>query len=450
VALVCAEPEHCRLGKQDKSSSKARKAMNRRVLLIAFHYPPVKGSSGIQRTLKFSAYLREYDWEPMVLSISPRAYEQTSDDQMSEIPEGVIVERAFGLDTSRHLAIGKRYPGLLAQPDRWVSWLPFAVWRGHSMIRRYRPSVIMSTFPIATAHLVGLTLQRLSGLPWIADFRDSMTEPGYPRDALTWRIHRRLEAAIVHRCACAIFTTQGARQMYAARYPEKSASCWSIIENGFDEENFRDAESQIESKPLSQPGQITLLHSGILYPEERDPRPFFAALRTLKESGEISGDRLQVILRATANDHQYRPLLSEAGITDIVKLFPAVAYQDALQEMLRADGLLLFQASNCNHQIPAKLYEYLRAGRPILALTDPLGNTADALRAAGATDIVNIADTKEIVAGLRRLLGALRDGTATGIRREIADLHSRHARSKELAALLQKVTAADANNTLTK
>ena len=81
---------------------------NRRVLLIAYHYPPVKISSGIQRTLKFSAYLRENGWEPMVLTISPRAYEQTSDDQIAEIPEGMVVERAFGLDTSRHLAIGKR------------------------------------------------------------------------------------------------------------------------------------------------------------------------------------------------------------------------------------------------------------------------------------------------------------------------------------------------------
>jgi glycosyltransferase involved in cell wall biosynthesis len=413
--------------------------VNRRLLLIAFHYPPVKGSSGIQRTLKFTAYLREHGWEPVVLTISPHAHEQISDDQMAEIPEGLVVERAFGLDTARHLAIGKRYPGWLAQPDRWVSWLPGAVWRGYSIIRRYQPSVIMSTFPIATAHLIGLSLQRLSGLPWVADFRDSMTEPGYPRDALTWRIHRRLEAAIIRRCAAAIFTTEGAREMYAARYPGKSPDCWSVIENGFDEENFRDAESVLDATPLGSPGQLTLLHSGILYPEERDPRPFFAALRTLEESGEISPERLQVILRATGNDHRYRPLLGEAGLADIVKLAPTVNYQAALQEMLRADGLLLFQASVCNHQIPAKLYEYLRAGRPIFALTDPIGNTASVLRAAEAKNIVNIADAAEIAAGLRQFLASIRNGTTTGTRREIANLHSRHARTSELAALLEKV-----------
>lgn len=413
--------------------------MNRRVLIIAYHYPPVKVSSGIQRTLKFSAYLRENGWEPMVLTISPRAYEQTSDDQMAEIPEGMVVERAFGLDTSRHLAIGKRYPGWLAQPDRWVSWLPGAVWRGMAMIRKHRPSAIISTYPIATAHLIGLCLQRLSGLPWVADFRDSMTEPGYPRDPVTWKIHRRLESTIIRRCARAVFTTQGTLDMYAERYPEKPASTWSIIENGFDDENFRDAETGFERKPLGKPGQVTLIHSGILYPQERDPKPFFAALRELKASGEISADRLQVVLRATGSDHLYQPMLAELGLTDIVKLAPTVNYKDALREMLVADGLLLFQASMCNHQIPAKLYEYLRAGQPIFTLTDPIGNTASSLRAAGATDIVNITDANDIATGLRQFLTRVRAGVANGVRREVADLHSRRSRTKELAKILEQV-----------
>jgi glycosyltransferase involved in cell wall biosynthesis len=412
---------------------------NRRVLLIAFHYPPVKGSSGVQRTLKFSAYLRENGWEPMVLTVSPRAYERISDDQMAEIPSGMVVERAFGLDTSRHLAIGKRYFSWLALPDRWVSWVPGAVWRGMSMIRQHRPSVIMSTYPIATAHLVGLCLQRLSGLPWVADFRDSMTEVIYPRDPLTWRIYRRIEASTIRRCARAVFTTQGTRDMYAARYPEKPASHWAVIENGFDEENFRNAASGFDIRPLGQSGQLTLIHSGILYPEERDPKPFFAALRTLKDSGEISSERLQIVLRATGSDDLYRPMLSEFGIADIVKLAPMVNYRDALREMMCADGLLLFQAGSCNHQIPAKLYEYLRAGRPIFTLTDPIGNTADSLRSAKALDIVNIADATDITMGLRSFLERLRVGRAAGVQPEIASLYSRRSRTRELAELLEQI-----------
>ena len=414
--------------------------MTRSILIIAFHYPPVRGSSGIQRTLKFSTYLRDHGWEPIILTVSPRAYEQVSDDQMGEIPTGMRVERAFGLNAAKHLSIGGRYLRCMSQPDRWVSWWPAAVWRGMRLIREHRPLAIMSTYPIATAHLIGLTLQRLSGLPWIADCRDSMTESDYPPDPLTWRTARRLETGVVKHCAKAVFTTEGTRQMYAERYPDLPASRWAVIENGFDEENFRDAENGFSPRALGEPGQITLLHSGILYPQERDPRPFFAALQTLKARGEVSATTLQVVLRATGSDDVYLPMLVDYGIADLVKLAPSVSYKTALQEMLSADGLLLFQAAMCNHQIPAKLYEYFRSRRPIFTLTDPVGNTALALRLAGVDQIVNIANEQDIEQGLRVFLKGLHDACASGVRPEVAELNSRRARSSELARLLDEVT----------
>jgi glycosyltransferase involved in cell wall biosynthesis len=415
--------------------------MTRSILLIAFHYPPVRGSSGIQRTLKFSTYLRDHGWEPIVLTVSPRAYEQVSDDQMGEIPSGMLVERAFGLNTAKHLSLRGRYLRWMAQPDRWVSWWPAAVWRGLRIIAKHRPAAIMSTYPIATAHLIGLTLQRLSGLPWIADCRDSMTEPGFPPDPLSWRTARRLEAAMVQRCARAVFTTEGTLQMYAERYPDVPPSRWAVIENGYDEENFRDAESGFSPRSLGAAGQVTLVHSGILYPQERDPRPFFAALQSLKASGHVEASSLQVILRATGSDDFYRPMLESYGIADLVQLAPSISYKEALREMLCADGVLLFQASVCNHQIPAKLYEYFRSRRPIFTLTDPVGNTAAAMRLAGSEHLVNIADEHDITQGLRHFLTGLRSAKIEGVRPEIAALNSRRARSSELAKLLDGIVA---------
>ena len=413
--------------------------MPQKVLIVAYHFPPFRGSSGIQRTLKFATYLRDHGWEPMVLSASPRAYEGVTQDQMGEIPDGMRVERAFALDNKRHLSVKGRFLRGMAQPDRWVSWWPAGVWRGMQMIREQRPDVIMSTFPIATAHLIGLTLQRLSGLPWVADCRDSMTEPDYPTDPMTWRSNRRLERAVVRHCAKAVFTTPGAREMYAERYPQIPPSRWAVIENGFDEDNFRDASQGFEPRPLGAPGQLTLLHSGVLYPQERDPRPFFSALRTLKARGAISAGSLQVVLRATGNDGAYHAMRDEWGIADLVQVLPPISYREALQEMLCADALLLFQAANCNHQIPAKLYEYLRADRPILGLTDPAGNTADALRNAGATDIVDLADEHAIAAALPPFLAKLRDPACHGVEPAVAQLHSRRARSAELAHVLDEV-----------
>ncbi len=409
----------------------------KKILMVAFHYPPVKGSSGIQRTLKFSNYLRDHGWEPLILTVKPSVHELISDDQMGEIPTGMVVERAFAFNTARDLSFKGRYLGWMAQPDRWVTWWPAGVWTGMQMIRRHKPAAIFSTCPITTAHMIGHSLARLSGLPWVADCRDSITEPGYPTDPQTWRSNRRLEQKMVKRATKVVFTTEGTREMYAQRYPEQAASKWSVIENGYDEENFRDAERDFDPQPLGRKGQLTLIHSGILYPQERDPRPFFSALRRMRAAGQVSADRLRIVLRATGSDPAYREMLREYGIEDLVELAPPIAYRDALREMLCADGLLLFQAAMCNHQVPAKLYEYFRAGRPIFSLTDTQGNTAQALRRGGADDIVNIADEHDIEAGLLRFLTRLHAGEALGVRPEVASANSRRARTAELAALLE-------------
>ena len=104
----------------------------RKVLMIAFHYPPYQGGSGIHRSLKFSRYLRGYGWHPIVLSAHPRAYPKIGDHQLREIPLDVIVERAFALDTAKHLSFRGRYLRLLALPDQWVSWWAGAVCAGET------------------------------------------------------------------------------------------------------------------------------------------------------------------------------------------------------------------------------------------------------------------------------------------------------------------------------
>jgi len=229
--------------------------------------------------------------------------------------------------------------------------------------------------------------------------------------------------------------------MYAERYPDIAESKWGVIENGYDEDNFLDAQRGLEETPLGKPNQITLVHSGILYPKERDPRPFFAAIAGLKKEGVVSAETLQIILRATGSDDLYRPQLASHGIEDIVRLEPVVAYRDALREMLRADGLLLFQGSVCNHQIPAKIYEYYRSGRPIFSLVDAPGISASMLRDVGATDQANIADASDIARALRAFLDKLKAGRANGVDFAVASQHSRRSRTGELAGVLDQIVA---------
>jgi hypothetical protein len=175
----------------------------RRVLMIAYHFPPVRGSSGIQRTVRFARWLPELGWEPIILTAHPRAYEATVEDAANEVQPGMVVCRAFALDAARHLSIAGRYPDWLALPDRWSSWWLGAVPAGLSLIRRLRPDAIWSTHPLATAHRIGATLHRLTGLPWVADFRDPMAQDGYPRMPPLAQLQAHRRARIPgRRCVC--------------------------------------------------------------------------------------------------------------------------------------------------------------------------------------------------------------------------------------------------------
>lgn len=415
--------------------------MNKRVLMIAYHYPPVQGSSGLQRTLKFSAYLQEFGWQPLVLTVRPGAYSQTSPTQVGEIPDDIVVRRTFALDAARHLALRGIYPSFLALPDRWASWWLTAVPAGLQLIRRYRPRVIWSTYPIATAHMVGRTLHRLTGLPWVADFRDGMVDDTYPAPGTTARsLFQWLERRFVTSCDRAVLTTPGSRRMYAQRYGSLPESRWSVIPNGYDENNFSQAESRALPAVVGRE-KLVLVHSGLLYPSSRDPRAFFSAVRRLVASGALSPRVIKIVLRASGHDSYYQRLIAEHNLQDIVFLEPAVGYHEALAEMLAADGLLVFQASDCNHLIPAKLYEYLRAGRPILALTDPQGDSAMLLREMGIDTVVPLDSDIRIAEGLMRFVKDVRAGTAPSAARADVACYSRRSLTADLAELFDSLAA---------
>ena len=416
--------------------------MVKRVLMIAFHFPPMRGSSGIQRTLKFARYLPQFGWQPLILSAHPRAYASTGQDQMAEIAPDMPVARAFALDTSRHLSFKGKYLGPMALPDRWSSWWLGAVPAGLRLMRKYRPQVIWSTYPIATAHLIGYTLHRLTGIPWIADFRDPMTDEGYPPNPVVRRAYHWIERKTLAHCTQAVFSTPGTIRDHMARFPEIPVSRFKLIENGYDEENFAAAASGAAATvPPPAPGgrPLLLVHSGIIYPSERDPGPFFEAIGGLLKQGLIGPATLQIFLRATAHDSYLQPMIDQHGIGAIVHLAPPVSYREALAEMLHADGLLILQAANCNSQIPAKLYEYLRAQRPILALTDAAGDTAASLREAGVDTIAPLDDATVIAAELLRFVALLSEGRAPITSMAHVNACSRQGRTQELAVLLDHV-----------
>lgn len=403
------------------------------ILMVAYQFPPMSGSSGLLRVLKFCKYLPEFGWTPTVLTANQKMYEQVNEQQLTLIPPGLEVIRAFGMDAKRQLSIRGRYPRLLALPDTVASWSAAAVAVALRTIRRKKIDFVFTTFPVATAVWIGLVVHRLTGKPWIVDFRDSMTEENYPRDRLTWRVWRWLEGQAVRRASLILFTARSAIRMYRQRYPELPEEKCLLLPNGYDEEDF--ATFPAASTLRNQTGgPFQLLHSGLVYPEERDPQPLFLALARLKRENKISEAYLRVNFRACGFEETYAKRIQELGVGDIVKLLPRIPYKEAIAEYLASDALLLMQAANCDHQIPAKAYEYFRLDKPILALTSETGDTASLLREVGGATIANLADESAIYSALPEFIAEVRNGKHNLPSHETATRYSR----KNLTAVLAR------------
>jgi len=410
----------------------------KRVLMVAYHFPPLAGSSGIQRTLRFVQHLPSFGWQPLVLTCHPRAYQRISDDLRSTIPAGTIVRRAFAIDTAKHLSIAGRYLKAWARPDRWISWKPAAVREGLRMIEQFSPDVIWSTYPIATAHLIGAELAQRSGIPWVADFRDPMAQEGYPADPKTWQHFQAIESMAMQRATINLFTTQGAARRYRERYPEARDRI-EILENGFDEECFAGIERHPQAREPLHPGSVTMLHSGIVYSSERDPTQLFQALAQLKASNTLRSGRFKFRFRASENLELLQRLTRMHGLEPFIEICPPIGYQAALQEMQRADALLVLQGSNCNEQVPAKVYEYLRAKRPILCLSSAGSDTEHVLRTAGATAFAALDAADQIVGILPGFLAAVRSGSATLPNPSELKRASRQERAMVLASMMDSI-----------
>ena len=411
------------------------------VLMIAYHFPPSAEVSGALRTLAMARYLDECGVNVVVLSPHPRAYPQTDRSTLGMVPERCRVERTFALDVRRHLGVRGQYPLWLAQPDRWSSWILSAVPNGLRLIKQYKPRAIWSTYPITTSHLIASILHRRSGIPWIADFRDPMSTPVGQERSLTARTRAWVERRTIREANACVFVTEGARNLYEGRYAEDEHGPFAVIPNGFDDEAFADIPTT-ESGGREVAGEtIVLVHSGLLYPRGRNPEPFFRAVSELLRSGRLGVGDLRVVLRASGSDDVFAPLVTRYGLGAVVELAPPVSRREALAEQCAADGLLLFQGREFNSQVPAKIYEYFRVGKPILGLVDEKGDTARLIASEQAGLIADIDDSVAIAERLMEFVEAVRAGRFVPLRGDALMKYSRRAGAAQLLRLMDDIGA---------
>ena len=406
-------------------------------LFIAYHYPPESSSSGVLRTLKHTRYLGQFGWRVTVLTLDRRAYDTVDPQLEAQIPTDVRVVRTPFIEVKRHLAVRGRYPSILAIPDRWIGWWPWAVAAGRRIVRSDPVDVIYSTSPHATAHLIALALVRRARVPWVVDFRDPWYED--PPEPGTTRIGhfaaRRLERRVVARADRIVASTARLRNMLAARYPWRPQDAFLAIPNGYDEGDF----SHITA-PAGPPGdEMLIVHAGSINENFRDPRPVFEALRRAVAEGEMERARIRLRFLGAGpfgESAVMREAVQQAGLAANVEFRPRLSYQDSLLEQSRASVLLLLQASpDTVDLVPAKLFEYLRTRRPVLALV-PEGATAEVLRDTGGGWVVQPGDSHILSA---TLVAAYRAWTSDRLGSLAADQKRLERFSRErLAAVLAR------------
>ena len=378
----------------------------KRVLTIAYFYPPYDSTAGIEAS-KMTKYLREYGWDPVVLAahndfprtlpieIEEDRIHRTDQIDVNRLPKmfagqervsqrGYVVETPGRIGRLAELA-GLGYRQTVNFPDAQIGWYPFAVRAGRRLIDRWRPDALLSIAWPVTCNLVASRLKRETGLPWLADFRDLWTDNHhFQRVRGLAGIERKLERKVM-RPVDAVSTPSEDWSRHVSRlYGVPSYT----VPNGFEPDDY---------PPVTgSPDRFTLTYTGVLYPGSQNAQPLLAAMSRLKGDGVIdaSNFRLRLVGRYL---EQLEPLLQRYGVTDLTDITPTVPHDEALAIQTSSTALLflLWTKPSGVGWYSAKAYEYLGARRPVLAIGPPGGAAANMIGSIDGCTVTDEIDTVE-------------------------------------------------------
>jgi len=408
---------------------------NKTVLMVVHDFPPCR-SAGVQRTLKLAEYISTLGWQPIILTVNSEAHVALDEQQL--IPDDIaeFVFRAKAYNAARDFAYKGKHFEISKIPDKWWSWSLSAIPLGKKLIDNFNPDLIFSTYPIPTAHYIAYKLKQYSAIPWIADFRDPV-QCRYDKSMQKYSsVVKWIEKKVAEHSNLMVFTTEPSKRLYQQLYPHLPNENFSVITNGFDEQVFKLTENSQNTESSNRPTKkcFTLLYSGALYANGRNPTPLFDALALLQKAKLITKDNFSMVFRGAGDGHEYLSYCQQKGISDIINFLPPISYTDSIKEMLAVDALVLIQDDVFNYQIPGKAYEYLRSQLPILALTPKDSATAEMLAKCefcfSGTSANTIADhIKEIIPlKTKRTMASIKSYSRLALSTSYAELFDKNSK----------------------
>ena len=369
----------------------------KRVGLVAYWYPP-RQAAGALRAAALARYLPAFGWEPVVVTVRPRTSlylpDATLTPARAAAPEPALatadrawhalaagaVEAVRGaaaletLKTENVLAEG----GPHARAAHWVyrQWLSFPddTWPWlvdrRSVARVFAAHgvhAVVSTSPPPTAHLVAAAASRRLGVPWVADYRDPWSQRSawrraWPLAGVEARLERRTLERAAHVVTVSAPIADGLRRLLDRPV--------TVVPNGFDP---IDRDDPVAAPLPIAADRFTLVHTGTLTHASRDPGLVFAALAALVARGAITVDALEVWFIGRHLDVARRAAAAWPVLAPALRYAGHVERAAALDAQRRATVLLALGSPHAAYDgdVPTKVFEYLDAGRPVLAIASP-------------------------------------------------------------------------------
>ncbi len=389
----------------------------KRVLIITYYWPP-SGGGGVQRWLKFAKYLPEFGWQPVIYTPENPDFEIRDPGLEHDVnPSTEVIRRPIwepfgvyrkvmgkgatqnqGVVSGKQSILGRLMVWIRANifvPDPRKYWIKPSAKFLVTYLEKHPVDILVTTGPPHSMHLIGLQVSKVTGIPWIADFRD----PWSDWDVLdllnvserTREKHKKLEAD-VFKNATVILTV-------SPRLSEKLKSTGGIkhvevITNGFDETDFTGAEN-------IRPDKFTISHLGLLN-KGRNPTVLWQMLETLCEENENFRNDLKVYLAGTIEEEVKTSFSNMRYLKERILVANYISHKEVFKQYASSSLLLLLVNNTPNSKwiIPAKLFEYLNANVPILAYggSDSYRIESDAndvLLNAGHPAFIDYQDAKE-------------------------------------------------------
>lgn len=411
--------------------------------MITYYYPP-QGGAGVQRALKFIRYLPEFGWSPVVLASKPEPGAILDPTLIQQIPGDTVNVRVKGFSLPRWFPWRVRswITRWILVVDEQLGWYIPGLRAASSLIRQHNPQAIFSTSSPFTSHLIALELKKSTSLPWVADFRDPWVDN--PNAAYPTRWHARritsLERKVCMSADRILVTTPRARLSLLQRLDDLPQDKVIYLPNGYDPQDFsslQPADSRISDNPSDI---FKIVHSGSFYSHGRTPDFFLQALNNLLSSSVIPRNKIRLHLAGNLG----KPALlavERSGVKDLVVEHGYLSHSESLKLLMNADLLLLINHPGKAGElvVPAKLYEYLGAGKPFLLLTGQ-GAVSDLSRQIGFGTVVDPEDIGAISRALLEYYQLWESRTCAGKVRE-ADLtpFQRRPQARQLAKLLDSL-----------